>query len=80
MKKNIIFHADRQSLKVLILGKLVSTVCIVVQCLTGFTFQTDIFTYSILLPTGSEEKGVLEVGSIPDAILPSRQYMTTIAL
>ena len=28
-----------------------------------------------LLPTGSEEKGVLGVGSIPVAILPSYQYI-----
>ena len=28
-----------------------------------------------LLPTGSEERGVLGVGSIPVAILPSCQYM-----
>ena len=28
-----------------------------------------------LLPTGSEEREVLGVGSIPDAILPSWQYM-----
>ena len=30
---------------------------------------------SILLPTGSEERGVLRVGSIPVAILPSCQNM-----
>ena len=29
----------------------------------------------ILLPTGSEEKGVLGVGSIPVVILPSCQHM-----
>ena len=28
-----------------------------------------------LLPTGSEERGVLGVGSNPDAILPYCQYM-----
>ena len=33
-----------------------------------------------LLPTGSEVRGVLGVGSIPVAILPSRQVMKTIAL
>ena len=33
-----------------------------------------------LLPTGSEEREVLGVGSIPVAILPSRQDMKTIAL
>ena len=33
-----------------------------------------------LLPTGSEEKEVLGVGSIPVAILPSCQYMKNIAL
>ena len=44
-------------------------------------FKSD-FTqkYICLLTTGSEEKGVLEVGSIPVAILPSCQYMKTIAL
>ena len=33
-----------------------------------------------LLPTGSEERGVLWFGSIPVAILPSCQDMKTIAL
>ena len=33
-----------------------------------------------LLPTGSEERGVLGVGGIPVAILPSCQDMKTIAL
>ena len=33
-----------------------------------------------LLPTGSEERGVLAVGSIPNAILPSCQDITTFAL
>ena len=33
-----------------------------------------------LLPTGSEEREVLGVGSIPVAILPSCQGMKTIAL
>ena len=33
-----------------------------------------------LLPTRSEERGVLGVGSIPVAILPSCQDMKTIAL
>ena len=33
-----------------------------------------------LLPTGSEERGVLGVGSIPVAILPSCQYLKCIAL
>ena len=31
--------------------------------------------YIYLLPTGSEEREVLGVGSIPVAILPSCQYM-----
>ena len=31
-----------------------------------------------LLPTGSEERGVLEVGSTPVAILPSCQDIKTI--
>ena len=34
----------------------------------------------MLLPIGSEEKGVLGVGSIPIAILPSCQDMETVAL
>ena len=34
----------------------------------------------ILLPTGSEERGVLGEGSIPVAILPSCQDMKAIAL
>ena len=33
-----------------------------------------------LLPTGSEEREVLGVGSIPVALLPSCQYMEIIAL
>ena len=33
-----------------------------------------------LLPTGSEERGVLKVGSIPVAIHPSCQDMKTVAL
>ena len=33
-----------------------------------------------LLPTGSEEREVLAVGSIPVAILPSCQYMTNIII
>ena len=33
-----------------------------------------------LLPTGSEDRGVLGVGSIPEAILPSCQDIKTIAL
>ena len=33
------------------------------------------FGYTVLLPTGSEERGVLEVGSIPVALLPSCMYM-----
>ena len=32
-----------------------------------------------LLPIGSEEREVLRVGSIPDAILPSCQYWVIIA-
>ena len=37
--------------------------------------------YNIILrPTGSEERGVFKVGSIPVAILPSCQHMKTIAL
>ena len=39
--------------------------------------STDSVTY--LLLTGSEERGVLRVSSIPVAILPSRQDMKTIA-
>ena len=37
-------------------------------------------TTHILLPTGSEERGVLGVGSIPVAILPSCQDIKTITL
>ena len=33
-----------------------------------------------VIPTRSEEREVLGVGSIPDAILPSCQYMKNIAL
>ena len=36
--------------------------------------------YIFLLPTGSEEREVLEVGSIPVVILPSYKYMKNIAL
>ena len=36
--------------------------------------------YGILLPTGSEEREVLGVGSISVAILPCCQYMKNIAL
>ena len=36
--------------------------------------------YNIFLPTGSEEREALEVGSIPVAILPSGQTMKIIAL
>ena len=36
--------------------------------------------FNHLLPTGSEERGVLRVGSIPVAILPSCQDMKTFAL
>ena len=35
---------------------------------------------AILLPTGSEEREVLRIGSIPVAILPSSQNMKIIAL
>ena len=45
---------------------------------TNFNVYYHIFiTY--LLPTGSEEREVLEVGSIPVAILLSCQYMKNIA-
>ena len=40
--------------------------------------RTDIA--SVLLPDRSEERGVLEAGSIPVAILPSCQDMKTIEL
>ena len=39
-----------------------------------------IFELMVLLPTGSEEKGVLGVGSTPVAILPSSQDVKIIAL
>ena len=34
-----------------------------------------IYLFIYLLPTGSAKREVLEVGSIPDAILPSCQYI-----
>ena len=37
-------------------------------------------SYLFLLPTGSEERGVLGVGIIPVAILPSCHNMKIIAL
>ena len=43
-------------------------------------FQRVIWVKIHLLPTGSEEREVLGVGSIPVAILPSCQDMKTIAL
>ena len=36
--------------------------------------------HNVLLPTGSEERGVLGVGSVPVAILPSCQDVINIAL
>ena len=37
------------------------------------TLEVFLYKYNNLLPTGSEERGVLGVGSIPVAILPSCQ-------
>ena len=39
-----------------------------------------VWSYLVLLLTGSEERGVLGVGSFPVAILPSCQDVKTIAL
>ena len=36
--------------------------------------------YLVLLPTGSEEREIFWMGSIPVAILPSCQYVENIAL
>ena len=41
--------------------------------------RTNVWPYD-LLPTGSKKREVLEVGSIPVAILPSCQDMKTIAI
>ena len=41
--------------------------------------ESNIFYSLFLLPTGSEERGVLGVGSIPVAIFPACQNMKTIA-
>ena len=51
--------------------------CLDVYCLL---LQIIAEIISNLLPTGSEEREVLGVGSIPVAILPSCQDMKTIAL
>ena len=55
--------------------------------MTFFSYGQSRFMYfysaalnKCLLPTGSEEREVLGVGSIPVAILPSRQDMKTFAL
>ena len=40
----------------------------------------DLLLQCITIATGSEERGVLGVGSIHVAILPSCQYLKTIAL
>ena len=42
--------------------------------------ETDRVVKNNLLPTGSEERGVLGVGSISVAILPSCQDMKNVAL
>ena len=44
-----------------------------------FHFHIDLeniyqYDYYDLLPTGSEERGILEVGSVPVAMLPTCQY------
>ena len=47
------------------------------------TFSTNVFYdeyLGMLLPSGSEDRGVVGVGSILHAILPSCQDMKTIAL
>ena len=48
--------------------------------LHSVSYKSGVFRPMQDLPTGSKEKKVLEVGSIPVAILPSCQYMKTIAL
>ena len=45
-----------------------------------FSAHCELLSTSVLLPTGSEERGVLGVGSISVAMLPSCQDMKTIAL
>ena len=45
------------------------------QCSYGHYIILVILSVTFLLPTGSEEREVLGVGSIPVAILPSCQYM-----
>ena len=44
-------------------------------CGRYFLLHSPLQVLLILLPTGSEEREVLGVGSIPVAILPSCQYM-----
>ena len=39
-----------------------------------------VLLFNVLLPNGSEERGVLGVWSIPVAILPSGQDITNIAV
>ena len=46
----------------------------------GILRITEVLLLIILLPTGSEERGVLGFGSIPVAILPSCQDVKIIAL
>ena len=56
-------------------GKLLSKLC------KNHSYVMINITYKdILLPTGSDERGVLGVGIIPVAILPSWQYLKTFAL
>ena len=50
------------------------------MCISFIAMVRYIYTCVHLLPTGSEEREVLEVRSIPVAILPSCQYMNSIAL
>ena len=42
---------------------------------TNIQIRHELEKHLYLLPTGSEKRGVLGVGSIPVAILPSSQYM-----
>ena len=51
-----------------------------VNCLTHVNEVEVGIGLQYLLPTGSEERGVLAVGSIPNAILPSCQDVRIIAL
>ena len=50
------------------------------QVINSYTHRVHFMIVICLLPTGSEEREVLKVGSIPVAILSSCQDMKSIAL